>query len=170
MNSLLFLSEQDFSIQQGKKGRILCNNLPGVSLVLFFSKQCPHCTDVFPVFAALPHAIPGCQFAILNISMFPGVAQKAQQTIAPITHVPFIILYVNGRPFMKYNGQKSYEDISNFVNEVLQRIQSTRNFSSNQSQIRVEDNDIPEYASGIPFNMVCEGETCYLTFNEAYKK
>jgi thioredoxin-like negative regulator of GroEL len=102
--------------------------------------------------------------------MFPGVAQKAQQTIAPITHVPFIILYVNGRPFMRYNGKKTYEDISTFVNEVLSRIQSKRNFSSSPSQLNVEDNDIPEYASGIPFNMVCEGETCYLTFNEAYKK
>ncbi|MDD4931691.1 MAG: thioredoxin family protein [Candidatus Colwellbacteria bacterium] len=170
MNSLLFLSEQDFSIQQGKKGRILCNNLPGVSLVLFFSKQCDHCVDVFPVFASLPHGIPGCQFAILNISMFPGVAQKAQQTIAPITHVPFIILYVNGRPFMRFNGRKTYEDISTFVNEVLSRIQSKRNFSSSPSQLNVEDNDIPEYASGIPFNILCEGENCYLTFNEAYKK
>lgn len=170
MNSLAFLSEQDFSIQQGKKGRILCNNISGVSLVLFFSKQCPHCTDVFPVFAALPQGIPGCKFAILNISMFPGVAQQARQTIAPITHVPFIILYVNGRPFMKYNGKKTYNDIANFVTEVLSRIQSKRNFSSNSPQINVEDNDIPEYSTGIPFNMVCEGETCYLTFGEAYKK
>lgn len=173
MNSLLFLSEQDFSIQQGKKGRILCNNLPGISLVLFYSKQCPHCTDIFPVFASLPHNIPGCQFAILNISMFPGVAQKAQQTIAPITHVPFIILYVNGKPFMRYNGKKTYNDISSFVEEVLSRIQNKKNFSSSSSQqLHVEDNDIPEYASGIPFNLVCSesGETCYLTFGEAYKK
>ena len=135
MNSLLFLSEQDFSIQQGKKGRIMCTNLSGVSLVLFFSKQCDHCVDVFPTFAALPHGIPGCQFAILNISIFPGVAQKAQQTIAPITHVPFIILYVNGKPFMKYNGRKTYEDISNFVNEVLSRIQSKRNFSNTKIDV-----------------------------------
>ena len=172
MNSLHFLSENDFSIQQGKKGRIMCTNLSGVSLVLFFSKQCVHCFDVFPVYAALPHKISGCQFSVLNISMYPGVASKAQSTIAPITHVPFIILYVNGRPFMKYNGKKTYEDISKFVNEVLSRIQQNkRNFSPQQSQqLNVEDNDIPDYASGIPFNMVCEGETCYLTFGEAYKK
>ena len=169
MNSLLFLSEQDFSIQQGKKGRILCNNLPGVSLVLFFSKQCPHCTDVFPIFASLPHGIPGSQFAILNISMFPGVAQKAQQTVAPITHVPFIILYVNGKPFMKYNGRKTYEDISNFVNEVLSRIQSKRNFST--SKIDVEGDEVHEYVGGLlPFNVNCENEVCYLTFKDAYKK
>jgi len=170
MNSLIFLSDQDFSLQQGKKGRILCNNLPGVSLVLFFSKQCEHCGTVFPIFAALPHRIPGCQFAILNISMFPGVAQKAQQTIAPITHVPFIILYVNGKPFMKYNGKKTYEDISNFVGEVLSRIQSKRNFSSN-SKVEVEGDELQEYAGGsIPFNIICENENCYLSFKDAYKR
>jgi len=124
--------------------------------------------EAFPVFSALPQSIPGCQFAVLNISMYPGVAHKAQQTIAPITHVPFIILYVNGRPFMKYNGKKTYEDISNFVNEVLSRIQNKRSFST--ARVDVEDSDIPDYAIGIPFNMVCEGEMCYLTFNEAYKK
>lgn len=101
--------------------------------------------------------------------MFPGVAQKAQQTIAPITHVPFIILYVNGKPFMRYNGRKTYEDISTFVGEVLSRIQSKRNFTSN-SKIEVDGDEVQEYINGaIPFNMVCEGETCYLTFKEAYK-
>lgn len=168
MNSLLFLTQSDFSIQQGKKGNILCTNLSGVSLVLFYSKQCPHCSDVFPVFQTLPRIVPGCQFALLNISAYPGVAGMSQKTIAPLTHVPFIILYVNGRPFMKYNGQKSLNAISGFVNEVLQRIQSKKNFSSNT---RIEnENEIPEYAAGIPFNLVCEGEQCYLTVSEAYKK
>jgi thioredoxin-like negative regulator of GroEL len=168
MNSLLFLTEQDFSIQQGKKGQVLCNNLPGVSLVLFFSKKCPHCGDTFPIFHDLPRIVPGCRFAVLNISTNVNVARMSQQTIAPITVVPFIILYVNGRPFMKYNGEKSLRAISGFVNEVLSRIQSKKNFSQNTS---VEhDDDIPEYSVGIPFNLKCEGEQCYLTFSEAYKK
>lgn len=169
MNSIIFLSEQDFTIQQGKKGNVLCNNLPGISLVLFFSNKCPHCSDVFPVFKVLPQRVPECQFALLNISTNVNVARMSQRTIAPISHVPFIILYVNGRPAMKYNGEKSLQAISGFVNEVLSRIQNKKNFLSN---IKVEhgDADIPEYSVGIPFNMVCEGEQCYLTFNEAYRK
>lgn len=169
MNSLLFLSEQDFSIQQGKKGHVLCNNLPGVSLVLFYSKKCPHCVNAFPVFETLPQVVPGCRFALLNVSTNVNVARMSQRTIAPITVVPFIILYVNGRPFMKYNGEKSLRSISNFVNEVLARIQSKKNFSSS-TKVEHDEDDIPEYSVGIPFNMVCEGEQCYLTFNEAYRK
>ncbi len=168
MNSLIFLGERDFSVQQGKKGSILCNNLSGVSLVLFFSKQCAHCGAVFPIFKELSQTVGGCQFALLNISTHFNVAKMSRSTISPITHVPFIVLYVNGRPFMKYNGPKTYTDISSFVKEVLSRIQSKKNFSST-TKIDHED-DIPEYAVGIPFNMVCEGEQCYLTFNEAYSK
>lgn len=168
MNSIIFLSDQDFSVQNGKKGKVLCNNLQGISLVLFFSQQCPHCNDVFPDFSKLPNAIPGCQFAVLNISKFPIVAQKAQQTIIPITEVPFIILYVNGRPFLRYNGKRTYNDIGNFVIEVLARIQGKRNFSGNtQQQIASEDGEVLTYVNGlIPYNIHCDNETCYLTVSE----
>ena len=154
----------------------MCNNLSGISLVLFFSKQCVHCGDVFPIFTDLHRSIPGCKFAVLNISMYPSVAMKSQQTIAPITHVPFIILYVNGRPFMKYNGKRTYQDLYNFVGEVLSRIQNKKSVSSggnnNVNQMKMEDGDsIPEYVGGvIPFNVHCDENQCYLTFNEAYKK
>lgn len=168
MNSLTFLSDKDFSIQQGKRGNVLCNNLPGVSLVLFFSKQCPHCGNVFPIFKELSQSLGGCQFALLNVSNYFMVARMSQSTIAPITHVPFIVLYVNGRPFMKYNGAKTYEDIYTFVTEILSRIQSKKNFTSN-TKIDHED-EIPDYSVGIPFNLVCEGEQCYLNFSEAYPK
>lgn len=169
MNSLIFLSEQDFSIQQGKKGYLLCNNIPEVSLVLFHSKQCPYCSDIFTIFQNLPRIVFGCKFAVLNISSNVNVARMSQQTIAPITHVPFIVLYVNGRPFMKYNGEKSLGAVAGFVNEVLSRIQSKKNFSSN-TRVDHGDAEIPEYSIGIPFNLVCEGEQCYLTFSEAYSR
>ena len=168
MSSLVFLSENDFSIQQGKKGYILCTNLPSISLVLFYSKQCNSCNDTIPIFQRLPQLVYGCQFSLLNVSNNMGVVAMSNKTSVPLTHVPFIILYVNGKPFMKYNGPKTLKDIANFVNEVLSRIKSTNNFSSN-SRVDIED-EIPDYSIGIPFNLKCESEICYLTFNQAYKK
>ncbi len=172
MNSLIFLSDQEFSIQEGKKGKILCNNLPGVSLVLFFSERCPHCVQMFPIFKTLPQLIQGCQFAAINISTYQNVAEMSQRTISPITHVPFIILYVNNRPFIRYNGAKTLRDVSNFINEVLSRIQNKKQFIN--PKLGIDDMEaIPEYSIGIPFNMVCDAngsDNCYLTFGEAYKK
>ncbi len=167
-SSLLFLSEQDFSIQQGKKGYLLCNNLPGISLVLFFSNKCQHCNEVFPVFKVLSQQIHGCKFVLINVSNNQNVARMSQKTIAPITHVPFIVLHVNGRPLMKYNGEKSVQAIGDFVSQVLSQIQDKRNFSST-TKIDYGEASIPQYAAGIPFNLVCDEEQCYLTFSEAYK-
>ena len=35
MSGLLFLQTEDFGIQQGQKGPILCHSIRGISLVLF---------------------------------------------------------------------------------------------------------------------------------------
>jgi len=171
MNSLIFLSEQDFSIQQGKKGKLLCNNLSGISLVLFFSKQCKHCVSLYPIFERLPQHIPGCQFALLNVSTNPSVARMSQETILPLTHVPFLILFVNGKPFLRYNGEKSLNALANFVSEVLNRIQTqtTKNFTNNSTLVVDDDMEIPAFSVGLPYNILCEGETCYLKFGDAYK-
>src|SRR5277367_798426 len=119
MSALQFLSNADFSIQPGKKGNLLCNRLKNVSVVLFFSKSCSHCHNVFPIFQSLSRNIPNCTFAVLNITSFFDVAVASKQTIAPITHVPYIVLYVNGRPFLRYNGDKTESAIAQFVLKVL---------------------------------------------------
>lgn len=168
MSNLFFLHEKDFSIQEGKKGNVLCCNTKGISLILFYSKSCPHCNDIFPIFQTLPKVVPTCQFGMLNISNHFKVAQMSQDTICPIQHVPFLVLYINGRPFMKYTGPKTLEDISNFLNEVMSRLNTKKNFSL--LKIENQESEIPPYSIGVPFNLLCEGEQCYLSFSEAYKK
>jgi hypothetical protein len=168
MNSLIFLSSDDFSIQSGKKGNILCNKIPGISFVLFYSNQCPHCGGVVDQFKTLPQLLPNCQFGMVNVSTNKDVALMSQKTISPITYVPFIILFVNGRPFIVYNGQKTATEMAGFVYEVISRIQQKKNFITSKSN---GDEEHIEYVGGvIPFNVVCEGEQCYLSFSDAYKK
>jgi thioredoxin-like negative regulator of GroEL len=167
-NNLLFLNEKNFSLQEGKKGNVLCCNTRGVTLILFYSKSCPHCSEVLPTFQTLPKVMPNCQFGMLNISNNMKVAQMSSESICPIEYVPFIILYINGRPFMKYTGPKTLEDIANFLNDVLSRLNTKKNF--NVLKIDNQESEIPPYSVGVPFNLVCEGEQCYLNFSEAYKK
>lgn len=165
----VFLSDTDFNIQQGKNGKLLCQNIPGISLVLFYSQQCEYCQDVFPQFEMISNQLPGCTFAYLNINKFQKVAVLSGQTIAPITYVPFIILYVNGVPYMKYNGKKTANDIGKFVSDVLSRINVNQNFST-QKTVKNLQETIPEYVNGaIPYNVICDAEQCYITVNEAYK-
>ena len=61
---LLFLSANDLTVQKGARGNILCNSIPGFSLILFYSTQCQYCQNLIPIFKSLPGTVGGCQFFI----------------------------------------------------------------------------------------------------------
>ena len=167
-----FLRDADFKVLPGKSGQVLCTTLQGISLVLFYVEAgCKFCHEVLPLFKQrLPYTIPDCQFAIVNLTKNPSVAAKSAATISPITHVPHIVMYINGRPFLKYTGKRQFNDIAEFVMQVLSRIQGKKNFSPN-TKMEFDDSEVREYSNGagIPFNIVCDEEKCYLKYGEAYK-
>ena len=168
MSGLLFLSSDDFILSKGTKGNILCTSIPGFSLILFYSTQCPHCHNVLPIFKRLPGSINGCQFGILNVSTNKSCVKLSKDTIAPILYVPQIILYINGRPYMRFNyqGPNLEQEIKRFVIEVAEKVQSKQKFSSEkvvQSEIR---GHIPAFCIGIP--KTDDLEICYLQYDEAY--
>lgn len=169
MNTTIhYLKTSDFFIAEGKKGKVLCTHLKDVSFVMFYSKECVYCNEIFPVFKNLSQQIPNCSFAVLNISVNPDVVFASQKTIAKIDSVPYLVLYVNGRPFVRYTGSRRFEDIGKFIIEILKRVQSKKNFMD--MKYEVMETELPKIAGAIPFNIVCENDTCYLTFGEAYRK
>ena len=119
MSGLLFLTSDDFNVAKGTKGNILCNSIPGFSLILFYSNQCPHCGNLLPIFKRLPGTIGGCQFGMLNVSSNKLCVKMSKSTIVPIQYVPLLILYINGRPFIKYSGAHEENEIKNFILEVF---------------------------------------------------
>jgi hypothetical protein len=90
----------------------------------------------------------------------------SKDTIAPITYVPLIILYINGRPFLKYSGPPLESELKRFVVEVAQKIQSKQKFSADNVKEDVRGH-IPAFTIGIP---KCDEDICYLEFQEAYHK
>jgi len=166
MSGLLFLSNDDFVLSKGNKGTILCTSIPGFSLILFYSTQCPHCQHLIPIFKKLPGTIGGCQFGMVNVSTNKNCIRMSKDTIAPITYVPYVVLYVNGRPFMRYGGPAELSEIKRFVIDVAQKIETKQKFS-NENVREDPRGRIPAYTIGIP---KCEGDECYFPFNEAYTK
>lgn len=165
MSSLLFLSDEDFFIGKGTKGPIMCTNIPGYSLILFYSTKCPHCKKLDPIFRSLPGTIQGCQFGMMNVNSNTRIVQLSKNTISPITFVPSLILHVNGRPFMRYQGPHDLENIRRFIVEVAQKLQNKQKFSE---QYVKEDprGRIPDFTIGYP---KMEDDITYLEFNEAYQ-
>jgi hypothetical protein len=172
MNNLYHLTSEDFFLDQSNDGkRVLCIDAKGLVLVCFHvnSNRCAHCEDTIPEFKRLPQRIGGCKFALANLSMNPDVIKMSNMSKAPIEHVPFIILYVNGRPFLRYEGERTTQDMMEFIQEVVQKLQSKQQFIE-QKNFKVES-EIPGYSVGIPCNVVCDEEkgVCYLECDDAYK-
>ncbi len=169
MSGLLFLTSEDFSITKGAKGSILTTTVPGFSLILFYSTQCEHCQELVPLFKQLPGNVGGCQFGMINISQNKQTILLSRETIAPIKVVPYIILYINGKPYMRYQGPHNITEITRFIVEVANKIQERPSFTKKENkEVKHEvSGTIPAYTIGKP---LCgeENNVCYLEFNSAY--
>ena len=169
MSGLLFLTAEDFQLFRGTKGSIMGTSIPSFSLILFYSTQCEHCQTLIPIFKKLPGTVGGCQFGMINVSHNKSCIMMSRKTIAPINVVPYIILYVNGKPYMRYKGPQDAKEIARFIVEVSQRAQQNVKRSSKvDSKIKSDPNGgIPAYTIGKP---LCgpDDDVCYLEFNNAY--
>lgn len=167
MSGLLFLTSEDFAIAKGSKGNILCHGIPGFSLILFYSTQCKHCKTLIPIFKHLIGTIGGCQFGMINVSTNKKCVAMSRDTIAPISYVPYIVLYIQGKPFMRYNGPHDGAEIRRFIIEVANKVQNKQKFST--ETVKDPGKGIPEYTIGHP---LCgpDDKRCYLEFDMAYNK
>ena len=174
MNSLIRLRFDDCNIEQGNKGPILCNNIKGLSLVLYWSPGCKICKILEPQYRKLPQVINGCKICSMNINENQQIIKLSKETIAPIDFVPYIVFYVNGRPFLQYDDKADLNKIINFINYSMKLVESKKSFIDKGAKIDYDnktDNPIPPYSIARPYlDMKCEGDFCYLTYNEAYGK
>lgn len=169
MNTLVSLTQQDFSVRLGTRGPILCTNVDGLFFVLFYTHTCGFCQTLFPVFNQLSQTIRGCRFGAVNVGQNIDIPRMSLQTIAPIRYVPFIIVYWNGKPYMQYDGERSYPALRNFAIQVGQTV-AKRRFKKFVGNIAQQPHNIgkpiPAYTVGKP--LCGEDGVCYLTELDAY--
>ena len=101
----------------------------------------------------------------------------SRNSIAPIEYVPYVILFINGKPSMRYDGPADVQTIQKFVIDVSNRFKG-QNFNrqegqsahqkGQQAKIRQQDKRIPEYCIGKP--LCGDNKRCYLEFDTAYVK
>ena len=135
MSGILFLGNDDFQIRQGDQGMLLTltYDSKGLTLVLFYSKECPYCDSLINKFKQLPNYVNGCQFAMVNVNRNMSVVERSKNTVAPITYVPDVIMYVNGMPYIRYDGPHDIQHIKEFIVSLYQKIQKTA-FIESQGQ------------------------------------
>ena len=169
MSGLLFLAKEDFKQTAGNKGTLMCTEIAGFSLILFYSTACGYCQTMIPIFKHLPGSISGCQFGMINVSKNKDIVRMSKETIAPVTYVPYIILYHQGRPYMRYDGPADLKEIQNFIVEVANSIQSRQSFVDGGKKEISKEKEIPAYTVGHP-KPGGRDDVCYLEYDDAYVK
>ena len=172
MSGLLFLTSDDFQLFRGTKGAVMGTSIAGFSLILFYSTQCEHCQTFIPIFKRLPGTVGGCQFGMINVSHNKSCVLMSRETIAPIHVVPYCVLYVQGKPYMRYKGPQNAKEIARFIVEVSQRAQQSARKRNHKIESKIKKDPrggIPAYTIGKP---LCgpDDDVCYLEFKEAYGK
>ena len=173
-NGLFALTESDFNLVETPKGKNLHLNIKGYSLLLYYSTSCEWCQALIPQFKKLPGTVGGCTFAMINISQNKGLVEKSKLTKTPIRYVPLIILFINGEPFMRYDGPPKYDEIKKFVIEIAQKVSNsrgTRRVNKNQQvQKQPQKATIPAFTIGRPKNAGPINSVNYPGFDSAYQK
>ena len=179
-SNFIYLSNRDFTIGQGSKGSVLrAVDLKGFFLVNFISNKCKFCEELLETLDRIKPEIPGCNIAVLNFSEGANmeVARKTMRTILPIKSTPVIIMYIDGKPFLRYDGSRTAQGIIRFVADVFELFAQQRNSRANNqndsdSQITENEKESPYQfieGVGIAVDKICESKgSCYFTFNQLY--
>lgn len=121
MASILYLEKNNFVII-GTRDKVLGINLEGIVLVYFKMSGDKNCASFDPTFARLAQKDQRVTCAILDVTSNRDVVVWARQTKTPISAVPLLILYVNGRPHAKFNGAKNERSLESFITGALQPV------------------------------------------------
>lgn len=157
--SVYFLTSNDF---EAKSGKFLYKNAkPELTLILFYSTNCPHCKPILPLFQQLSLRLRGCKYALMNVGENYSAAVASRQTSTPINYVPLVVLYYNGLPIKQYSSQYTFENLKNFL------MAAAKEMHSSKSQDTEQTKETPAFTTGTPY---CDEESgvCYLSFDKAY--
>lgn len=126
MSNIYYVNANDFGNENGH----LVNNIGGICLVMFHSARCPHCVTFVPEFKRLPGTIMGINFGLCCVDdTNRAIVEMSRQSSTPINAVPKFILYVDGRPFVEYSGQRSRQNVIAFLQEMSVKLNQSQQFA-----------------------------------------
>jgi len=164
---LLILEEEDFELIEMQKPKNTSGGNPTIhlthtlnckySVVMFYTDFCDQCKIIKPVLLRFV-GTPEIQICMVNVynQDSTNLIQLSQKTSTPLQHVPFIVFYIDGVPFKKFDGQYTYTHFQQFLTNVM--------FEARKLKPNDTIHDIPPYTIGKPSS----AKVCYLTYQNAY--
>lgn len=176
---IVYLVPNDYYVNREDE---LCNKIDGHSFILFTTTSCHYCKDIQPIFVKMSQTIQGCTFGIIDVDQEnQKIVNIASRSKTPLEYVPYMILYLKGRPIAQFiadesHPEKNFDYMRDFL--IQQSNAAKRDISTmqqhrqqqQQQQGAVGTNNIPAYSLGIPGNLKNPRarNVCYLGFDKAY--
>jgi hypothetical protein len=169
MPTVAIIDHSHFETNKSGDVTHLCTKLSGISMVLFWTKDCEFCYEHKEIIKSLPSRVPNITFAMCNI----GISAKTPSgkiidkpvhrlslgTSTVIDYVPLVIVYINGKPYKIYDGERTITHVMNFITKLLSDIQGGSSEPENE-----EDSLISIYKGGTNG----KSKKCYLGMENAY--
>ncbi len=165
------LGNDHFYLEDGKKGKLLCTSQKDLLFVFFYKGDgsCKSCKEMMPEFQQLAKYVPEIKYAVVNVDEQKDVIRKSLKSISPIKYVPYLIVFAQNKPFLRYDGGKTLNDMVAFLKDLLARIPKSALNSIGSTVSSKFESEVPVFAGGgIPYNVVCDKNSgiCYLTFED----
>jgi len=121
MAQIVQLSDTHFSLV-GRQKKAMVVNFSDPILIFFKMppNMCQGCAAFMPVFKQLSESDRRVAYGVLDVSTYRNVVMMARETTTPINNVPSLILYINGKPHTRFNGNKNVQHLSSFITKSLE--------------------------------------------------
>lgn len=119
MSGMQLLSSKHFS---NSGGTLACNLPHNLVFVLFKTESCNICQQTLPIFNHLSRQDMRVSWGVIDMIQNRDLIAMSKQTSTPITAVPVLMLFVGGLAYANYKGKRTLENISNFLNTIISKI------------------------------------------------
>jgi hypothetical protein len=126
------LTPNDFKIINTPRGDVIETILKGLSLILFYNPDCEYSKPFIPLLDTMNNTI-GCTFAKYDIVKYAEHTALTLKTKTPLTYTPYVVLYVNGKPYMSYSGPPDEIELKKLILyvQLMQTITAAMCFNEN---------------------------------------
>jgi len=171
-SGIIELHAESFKKMKGNRGYVLgIPNAQHLTLIMFYSLQCTYCDQAMPELEKLSRFINEnnlpINIAVCDIMKNKKIITESADTVDPIKFVPYMPIYLGEKPYLRYNGKKTADEMLNYLIEVLKRVDTRQKFVQRQ-QVQEEEKAPVSQGEGIPYNIVCESDVCYVTQDELF--
>lgn len=135
---VIFLETSDFKIKPSGNGLLLTQNIPNLSFVLFYTNDCPHCKTMLSILKLLPNMYKGIKFCSINVSNKINFIRQTSKTLTPLEYVPYMMVYIDGVPYVQYTGDYDASKICEFIMSVEKSVIQLKNKMSQLSMEKIK--------------------------------